>query len=606
MAATADAKVRLGVDDQTKKGLESARRNINRVSKSVTSLGGIANVALGQIAAQAVGRLTSAIKSLATQAVETADRIGKLSTSTKLSTEFLSALRHAANLGDSSLEKLADGFAKLQRRAADAAINGTASYSRALRQMGIDAEKFMSLTADEQAIQFIDQLSRMENRAEAAKAAFDLFGRASQDLFRVFPEGKESLRQFAEEAANAGTLLSTQGARGMENFSDSIARLKERWLGLAYAVTDEMVPALQSLVEWITRVFGTAQEREFKREMDIWREERGRSRREGGRAGRANTGDANLMLDLVQSEYKWRRLAGSSGASTVERLMSGRAGLESGGAAGEISTAAKIAKGGSFESRFGGRSANAVIADWLNPDGVGEVNKTVEAQTRGMERMRSGIEQLQRPVEDLKDRFDDLKWAIEGWGRSFADRLMEGELSFKSFTDAMLREIVRMQVAEQSSKLFGLIGDFIGTAVSGWMAGRGAGTGGVGITASASRTAASAQTGGARQFFQSGPGYNLGPKSSGTHYVPHDGWAYLHKGESVKQAGGKPGGGKQTVNIYNQSGARIDAQTQFSEDGEEVVNVMVRNSFGDSLAQGSLDGALAGSFGLTRGGTQVG
>ena len=41
-------------------------------------------------------------------------------------------------------------------------------------------------------------------------------------------------------------------------------------------------------------------------------------------------------------------------------------------------------------------------------------------------------------------------------------------------------------------------------------------------------------------------------------------------------------------------------------DGDEIVNVMVRNSFGDNLAQGTLDSAFAGAFGLQRGGVQVG
>ena len=83
--------------------------------------------------------------------------------------------------------------------------------------------------------------------------------------------------------------------------------------------------------------------------------------------------------------------------------------------------------------------------------------------------------------------------------------------------------------------------------------------------------------------------------ASGTNFVPKDGLAYLHKGESVIPAG--QNGMNVQVNLVNQSGEPLEARTNQSkvDAGGAVVELVLRRLSTDGASRQQLSGLLTGA-----------
>lgn len=595
-----DAYVRLKGDDKTRAAFASARRNVQGLKTDISALGNVAQIAMGNVLANAVGKAVGAVKNLVSETFRLNDRMHKLSISTGISVNVISTLRHAAGFAGTTMEELVNGLANLDH-ALVAGQKDLQEKVRDLKALGINADEFVQMNFDEKISRLADAFANLNNAAVRTNLSRNLLGGGARGFLQAMEEGAEAWEKWKESAKEAGVLFDESWVTQFADFNDDIYAMQESFRGLGNVVlTEFMEPLTEGL-----KIAANAMRRLFE-----WLDKR----KEEAIVVRIGTiksmmmaarGDvlSELIMEKWELESDLEALRSKPGPGFGDKKFGGPRGGETGVFGGKNK---RVPKPTGPWSKIGENFKKSEF-DWLSPvvPDVKEFNTAMGEAIRKQWELQDALKAQAEPVSELKQMFDDLKFAVEGWGRSFADRLLEGELNFKSFIDAMLREMIRMQVAQQSSKLFGMIGDVLGSAIGNFFGG---GAQAKSLALGSSREGYGPSYGGFGTR-PAGVGSPLRSLATGSHLITTDGWYRLERNERVVPAGmtmSGGGGGKTIVNINNQAGAQVSAESEIDSNGDEIVNVMVRNSVGENLSAGTLDDAFGANFGLARGGVQVG
>lgn len=562
MATKAESSVKLTADDKTKAGFDSAAKNADKLKNKIKNLGDVTGVALGLAAYNAVVKLGGAIKSLIGDTVNLVDRIGKLSDSTKLGTESLSAMRQAAKFSGVEWERMVVSFQDFQKNMGEA-LRGSSDMVINMKMLGINIKEYMKLKPDEQFKVMAEALSRIEDPVERAVVGMKTMGEGYQSVFRTFKDGAESMDQFIQQAKDAGTLLSEETVADVEEMKDTVQEMTDKWEAFKLSMLSSVAPGVTSALDTIMNKF---------KEFSAWQEE-----------AHIETQISALESQMIGARHRGDKAEDQRLRAELRKWKDKRRKLDilRAGPAPQAPTPAysSPALGASQDTATAMATADPVLGDQAGHYKDINYGKWLEKQRQEMEKLRQeqgrmadeeerkakewsdSIRKLRTPVKELKGEFDELKLAVEGWGRSFADRLMEGELNFKKFITAAVQEIARFYIAQASTKAAGGLFNLF-TGVLGGLFGGGGGN----ALATAGTTAVSAQTGGAKQFFQN--------FSTGINRVPNDMLANLHAGERIVSASGGHrgvggmGGGMQggkafnpTINFNMTQNGQFDQQT---------------------------------------------
>lgn len=590
-----EVKVRVTLDDKTKAGLQSATKNIKTFSKTVASVGGAANVAFGNLAARGISGAVGGIRNLVRETFNLNDRFHKLNLQTQLSVGLLSTLHHAAGFADTSLEGLVKGFTNVVKNAGEA-NKGLMTYTRLFDQLGIETRKFVRLSSDQQFIAFIDALSKLETHAAKLNVAMLAAGRPGKEMIQTFANGKATLDEFREGARKTGVLLDQKFADAFAKSKDEIWQMEQSLRALGNVILLDVIPPLTSMLSLLTSPV-----RGWRWLKELVAVERSPSYWGVHAAEIAPSAAAPRVFPLTAGAPGAGQFFASAGAgaaprgparSPFGRRPDGRA------ARSRMLGRSRAGYGAAYGFGPGAAAGGAEEMSAEERRRAWQLGSTEELQQAAL--WEESIRRLRTPVRDLKDDFADLKFAIEGWGQSFADRLLQGELSFKSFVDSMLREMIRYQLTMQSNKVFGLLGDLLANAAGNWFGGRAANPNAI----AASATTAHSPAG--RGYFM---GQSYASHESGSHYIDRVQWAQLHPGERVVPAGMRlaGGGGAPIINIYNNAaGASVQAAGRQTAGGEQMIDIGVFDSVGRGVADGSFDDMFGAAYGLGRVGASVG
>ena len=274
-AETAVARLNREVDDNAKY-LDEAERSADKCASSIDeygkqtkqaadesqSLGDVAKVALGNMAADAARKLADMAVDAAKALIEAgkaaaayADEIMTASTVTGLSTDTLQEYRYAAELIDTDLADVEKALAK-NVKSMSSAQSGSKAYAEAYQKLGVavtDANG--NLRSSEDVFwDCIDALGRIENETEADAIAMQIFGKSAQDLNPLIETGSEGFRKFAQEAHEAGAVLSGDTLDKLGKVDDSLQRLNSQTEAFKTAAGAAIAPLLGTLAEGATSV----------------------------------------------------------------------------------------------------------------------------------------------------------------------------------------------------------------------------------------------------------------------------------------------------------------------------------------------------------------
>ena len=274
-AETAVAKLNHEIDDNAKY-LDEAERSADKCADSIDEygrrtkqateesqgLGDVASVALGNLAANAAQKLADtamdAVKALAEagrEAAAYADEILTASKVTGLSADTLQEYSYAAELIDTDLADVEKALGKNTKSMA-AAQSGSKAYAEAYQKLGVavtDANG--NLRSSEDVFwDCIDALGKVENETEADAIAMQVFGKSARDLNPLIEIGSKGFRDFADEAHEAGAVLSGDTLNSLGEVDDSLQRLDSQISAFKNAAGASIAPLLGTLAEGATAV----------------------------------------------------------------------------------------------------------------------------------------------------------------------------------------------------------------------------------------------------------------------------------------------------------------------------------------------------------------
>jgi len=249
---TIDLEMRLA---QFQDSLNKVQRDVGGIGKRLEStFKGLGSTIAALGVGVGLGALVGTLRSVA----EEADKIGKAAQKVGITTEALSALRHAADLSDVSFEALTTGLVRLSKNMSDAA-QGTGDAKDAFAALKINVERAGGglKGTDEILAELADKFAEMEDSTGKTALAVKIFGRAGADLIPLLNAGSSGLAEMRAEAERLGIIIDSKTAKAAEEFNDNMTRLKRTVDGLAVST---FTPLIKQLADFTSAAFDATRE----------------------------------------------------------------------------------------------------------------------------------------------------------------------------------------------------------------------------------------------------------------------------------------------------------------------------------------------------------
>jgi len=207
--------------------------------------------AMGVAVASYVAIAGTALVKFISKLADTGDNIGKMSKRTGIGVEELQRYQHAATLSGASLEGLEKSLVKMQTAVYEAG-RGTATYTDALAAIGLSYSDLASLSPEKQFEKVLTALAATEDKTTQSAVALKVFGKNGKQLIPMLSEGADGLAKMKDEMDSLG-LLTDKQVKDMEDYKDSITRVKQAFFGLLAGVLAPLVPQITTVLAALTK-----------------------------------------------------------------------------------------------------------------------------------------------------------------------------------------------------------------------------------------------------------------------------------------------------------------------------------------------------------------
>lgn len=254
----ADIKIKYDAS-QAKAGAKEFEHATDRIKRQVTDLGsGFERLKklTGALAGFAgFSTMLYGLKSMAKEAFNAADKIAKLSQSTGVSVERLSALSHAADLSGVNIDTLGRSFGLLSKNMAIArdASDKTETAFEQLNIRILNNDGTLRSTNDVMN-DVADRFRGMEDGAQKTALAMEIFGRSGAELIPLLNAGSDGLRAMEEEAHRLGLTFDEETAKQAERVNDNITKITGAVTGLTRALSFGLLPTLEKITSAIDKI----------------------------------------------------------------------------------------------------------------------------------------------------------------------------------------------------------------------------------------------------------------------------------------------------------------------------------------------------------------
>lgn len=228
--------------ERSQKKLTGFQKHTKKSAESLNTL-----KRAGAIAATAV---VGSLAVMANKALDFADKIGKMSQSTGLSTETLSRLDYMAKLTGGSFDEMTKGVKTLQRAMYDAE-RGLATQNDAFDAIGVSVTDNTGKLKDTEVVmmEVAEQFKNMEDGAKKSALAQVLFGRAGLKMIPFLNMGREGIKLMAEEADALGITMSGKLTAAAERTNDNLTKLRTAAEGVFLRVMEQALPMLEGVTK---------------------------------------------------------------------------------------------------------------------------------------------------------------------------------------------------------------------------------------------------------------------------------------------------------------------------------------------------------------------
>ena len=178
---------------------KNANKDLSVASMGFDKLGGAAAAFLS----------VAAIQQLGVAVRDAANKLGDLKDASEaigITTDALQELQYAAQLSGVSADVLQGSLQKLTKNLGDAAMGGT-SAKKSLDELGLSGSELSTIPLDQALAKIADKLAAVENPAQRATLATDLFGKSGLAMVNMLADGSAGLEAMAAEAQSLGVVI---------------------------------------------------------------------------------------------------------------------------------------------------------------------------------------------------------------------------------------------------------------------------------------------------------------------------------------------------------------------------------------------------------------
>lgn len=233
----------------------------NDFKKAMTYVGGLLdwvkkkiftfqNAVIGIGAALGIFKGWELIKATAQQMDDLGDSAARLGLSVKAFQE----LRYATELTGSSMESLAGSLTKMNIQLAEAASTGKGGAFDALKKLGLDAKTLVEAAPDQAFLKIAAALAEVQNPAERAGMAVDIFGKSATEILNTLSAGGKTLEDLRKEFNALGGGLSQLDVDKAGALNDSFFRLSTVFDAAKVQLTNALLPAVNYVLEALIKL----------------------------------------------------------------------------------------------------------------------------------------------------------------------------------------------------------------------------------------------------------------------------------------------------------------------------------------------------------------
>ena len=222
-------------------------------------------VAAMAAAAAAIAAVVKVVMDLGKLTLEVASQVDDYITTSAITgvpTEMLQAWDYAAPLIDTDAKTIEGAMTKITQAMGDAAA-GSESAQEKFAALGVNIQDEVTgglRNAEEVFYDVVDALGQMGAGTERDAAAMDLMGKSAQELNPLINAGSDALRQYAEEAQNAGYILDQEQIKKLGEVDDAYQKLQLTIEANKKQLAADFAPAAKAAMELFSDVVKKAGE----------------------------------------------------------------------------------------------------------------------------------------------------------------------------------------------------------------------------------------------------------------------------------------------------------------------------------------------------------
>lgn len=230
--------------NKTEKAFKAIKASAGGLSKTFVGLGAAAAGVMG----------VGALGSMAKTAMDTGDKIHKLTIRLGASAEALSQYRHVATMSGVSFETLTMGWQRMTRRVAESAA-GTGKARKAFQELGIDVAALVKMQPAQQFETIAEALSKVADPADKVRLAMQIFGSEGVSLLQTMEGGAAGLQAMRQEADALGMTMTQDMVTAMANTNDAIAKVGSQVTSLVETMMADLAPVILEVTDDIKEWF---------------------------------------------------------------------------------------------------------------------------------------------------------------------------------------------------------------------------------------------------------------------------------------------------------------------------------------------------------------
>lgn len=202
----------------------------------------------------AAAAATAAVVLFTRHVLNEVDSLSKEARALETTTEKLSALKYAADLGGVGSREMSVALNELARAMEEASGDPAGKAADAFRTISIATNGLRNRDVIEVFYQMADAFERSSGAATKADIAQQLLGGRGRQLIDFMNGGSKAIKDQAAELEKLGYLIHGKTAKDVEDFNDNVTRMQYAFKGVALTVLSEMLPGLNKLVSGLIEV----------------------------------------------------------------------------------------------------------------------------------------------------------------------------------------------------------------------------------------------------------------------------------------------------------------------------------------------------------------